>query len=201
VVPRLRPYVDADWGAVLDLCIVAFAPACESLERLPQAKSLAHADPDWRTSIGKYLRSLTQSGERGRLLVAELQGAVIGVIHYDVDVETQSGSIGVSAVHPARQGKGIGTLMYDHVLDAMRAQGVKYATADTEGDASHAPARRVYEKLGFVAVPMVHYFKRLVTPEPADAGQERRAVGNERRSARSARSRNSSGIRGGRKRR
>jgi GNAT superfamily N-acetyltransferase len=97
---------------------------------LPQARSLARADPDWRTSIGKYLRSLTRSGERGRLLVADLQGAVIGVINYDVDVETQSGSIGVSAVHPARQGKGIGTLMYDQVLDAMGAQGVKYATAD-----------------------------------------------------------------------
>jgi GNAT superfamily N-acetyltransferase len=201
VAPRLRPYVDADWGAVLDLCLAAFAPACESLERLPQVKSLAHADPGWRTSIGQYLRSLTQSGERGRLLVAEWQGAVIGVIHYDVDVETQSGSIGVSAVHPARQGKGIGTLMYGHVLDAMRAQGVKYATADTEGDAPHAPARRVYEKLGFVAVPMVHYFKRLVNPEPADSGQNRRAVGNERRSARSAGPRNSSGIRGGRGRR
>ena len=199
--PRLRPYVDADWGAVLDLCIVAFAPACESLGRLPQTESLAHADPDWRTSIGRYLRSLIRSSERRRLLVAELQGTVIGVIHYDVDVETQSGSIGVSAVHPARQGKGIGTLMYDHVLDAMRAQGVKYATADTEGDVSHAPARRVYEKLGFVAVPMVHYFKRLVTPQPADTGQKRRAVGNERRSAPPARSLNSSAIRGGRKRR
>ena len=199
--PRLRPYVDADWEAVLDVCLVAFAPACESLERLPQTESLAHADPDWRTSIGRYLRSLTRSGERRRLLVAELRGSLVGVVHYEVDAETQSGSIGVSAVHPAWQGKGIGTLMYDHVLDAMRAQGVKYATADTEGDASHAPARRVYEKLGFVAIPMVHYFKRLVTPEPADACQERRAVGSERRSARSARSRNSSGIRGGRKRR
>ena len=199
--PRLRPYVDADWEAVLDVCLVAFAPACESLERLPQTESLAHADPDWRTSIGRYLRSLTRSGERRRLLVAELRGSLVGVVHYEVDAETQSGSIGVSAVHPAWQGKGIGTLMYDHVLDAMRAQGVKYATADTEGDAPHAQARRVYEKLGFVAIPMVHYFKRLVTPEPADACQERRAVGSERRSARPARPRNSSGIRGGRKRR
>jgi ribosomal protein S18 acetylase RimI-like enzyme len=200
-VPRLRPYVDADWGAVLDLCIAAFAPACEPLERLPQARSLAHADPDWRTCIGKHLRSLTRPTRKGRLLVAELRGAVVGVIHYDVDVETQSGSIGVSAVHPARQGKGIGTMMYDHVLVAMGAQGVKYATAETEGDAPHAPARRLYEKLGFVAVPMVHYFKRLVTPGPADAGRERRAVGSERRSSRPARSRSSSGIRGGRKRR
>jgi len=133
--PRLRPYVDADWEAVLDLCLVAFAPACESLGRLPQTESLAHADPDWRTSIGRYLRSLTRSGERRRLLVAELRGSLVGVVHHEVDAEMQSGSIGVSAVHPAWQGKGIGSLMYQHVLDAMRAQGLKYATADTEGDA------------------------------------------------------------------
>ena len=197
---RLRPYADADWEAVLEICLLAFAPAYESLERLPGSGSLAHVDADWRASIGRYLRSLTRSGEAGRLLVAVMRGSVVGVVHYDVDADAQSGSIGVSAVHPSRQAKGIGTSMYQHVLEAMRARGVKYVTADTEGDASHATARRVYEKLGFVAVPMVHYFKRL-TPEPPDTGRKRRAAGHERRSARSARSRNSSGIPGGRKRR
>ena len=143
--PRLRPYVDADWEAVLDLCLRRSRPACESLERLRRPVA-AHADLDWRTSIGRYLRSLTRSGERGRL--RRRRAAGLGGRRRPVRGrrETQSGSIGVSAVHPARQGKGIGTLMYDHVLDAMRAQGVKYATADTGGDASHAPARRVYEK-------------------------------------------------------
>jgi ribosomal protein S18 acetylase RimI-like enzyme len=165
----VRPYVDGDWQALLDICVLAFTPACESLGR-PGTRSLAHADPEWRTSIGSYLLSLTGSGERERLLVAELRGTVVGVVHYEVEANKQCGSIGVSAVHPARQGEGIGTAMYDHVLEAMRAQGVKYVTADTEGDASHAAARRVYEKLGFVSVPMVHYFKSLATPEPADSG-------------------------------
>jgi hypothetical protein len=119
----------------------------------------------------------------------------------EVDVDTKSASIGVSAVHPARQCQGIGTLMYEQVLDAMRAQGIKYVTADTGGDSFHAPARRAYQKLGFVAVPVVHHYKCLLTPEPADAGQERRADADERGAARPPRPRNSSGSRGGRKRR
>ena len=171
--PRVRPYVDGDWEAVLDLC----------LRRSPRPASPSSAwlgaDLDWRTSIGRYLRSLTRPGERGRLVVAELRGSVVGVVHYQVDRETQSGSIGVSAVHPARQGKGIGSLMYEHVLEAMSAQGVRYATADTGADSSHAPARRAYEKAGFVAVPTVHYFiklRRPVAPRPGP-GRKRGAAG------------------------
>jgi len=159
--PKLRPYVDGDWEAVLDLCLLAFAPACASLERA------LGAELDWRPCVTGYLRSLTRPGERKRLVVAEARGAVVGVVHYHVDRETQSGSIGISAVRPDRQRKGIGSLMYRHVLEAMRAEGAKYATADTAIDWSHAAARRAYEKAGFVAVPTLHYFLKLGGPRGA----------------------------------
>jgi GNAT superfamily N-acetyltransferase len=171
----VRPYVDDDWEAVLDLCLRAFTPACESLERLQGA------DLDWRRSIRRQLRSLTRPGEGGQMVVAELRGSIVGVVHYQIDRETQSGSIGVSAVHPARQGKGIGTLMYRHALDVMSAQGAKYATADTGADSSHAPARRAYEKVGFVAVPTVHYFMKLRDSGAAVPGRARQSRSNKRR--------------------
>jgi len=59
--------------------------------------------------------------------------------------------------------------MYGQVLDIMRAQGLNYVTADTGGDPSHAPARRAYEKVGFLPIPVVHYFKSLVISEPIGA--------------------------------
>jgi len=167
--PKLRPYVDGDWEAVLDLCLLAFAPACRSLELLMAA------DLEWRTSMARCLRSLTRSGERRRLVVAELRGSVVGVVHYQVDRHARSGSIGLSAVHPARQGEGIGSLLYEHALDAMWAQGVRYATAEAGGDPSYAPARRAYEKAGFVPLPMVHYVKRLGGPRAKAAARTRRA--------------------------
>lgn len=166
--PVLRPYADGDWEAVLDLCLRAFAPACASLERS------AGASVDWRTPIERYLRSLTRPGGGERLVVAELEGSVVGLVHYHVDRETRSGSIGVSAVRPDRQGRGLGSLLYRHVLDALRAQGVRHVTADTGADASHAAARRAYERIGFVAVPTVHYFMKLRGPS---AGARRRGPG------------------------
>jgi len=169
--PNMRPYVDSDWKAVLDLCLSAFAPVCESLERL------RGADLDWRRSIRRHLRSLIRPAEGGQLIVAELRGSIVGFVQYQVDSEAQSGSIGVSAVHPARQGKGIGSQMYRHVLEVMSAQGVKYATADTGADSSHAPARRAYEKVGFVAVPTVHYHMKLDRSRARAARRQPRSLG------------------------
>ena len=172
--PRLRPYADGDWEAVVELCLLAFAPGCASLEGL-----VGHG-LDWRTCLERYLRSLTRSRDKKRLLVAELRGSVVGVVHYEVDLRSQCGQIGVSAVHPARQGRGIGPLMYKHVLEAMRAEGLKYATADTGGDAAHSRSRRAYEKVGFAALPMVQYFMEL---------GDSRARGTRRTSVKSGRER------------
>lgn len=172
--PRLRPYADGDWEALLELCLLAFAAGCESLEVL-----VGHAF-DWRTCLGRYLRSLTRSHDKKRLFVADVRGSLVGFVHYEVDRRAQCGRIGVSAVHPARQGEGIGPLMYNHALEAMRAQGLRYATADTGSDVAHSRARRAYEKVGFVGVPTVHYFMKLggsgASVPRAGGGRRRRAV-------------------------
>jgi ribosomal protein S18 acetylase RimI-like enzyme len=174
-----RPYVNADWRAVLDLCLRAFAPACQALERL------LGTELDWRGSIEGHLRSLTRRGAAGRLVVVEQRGSLVGVVHYQVDRETRSGSIGVSAVDPARQRQGIGSLMYAHVLERMSAQGARYATADTGADASNVAARRAYEKAGFVGVPTVHYFMALPRPARRVPGRgPRRSPGNTKRISR-----------------
>ena len=46
---------------------------------------------------------------------------------------------------------------------------VGLAVVGTGGDPGHAPARRVYEKVGFVGLPLVRYYARL---DP-DAGTSR----------------------------
>jgi len=177
--PTVRPYARKDWRAVLDLCLLAFAPACESLERR------RGVDLAWKPTMGRYLRSLTRPSDRRRFLVAEVRGSVVGFVHYDVDPETRSGSIGVCAVHPARQGQGIGSLMYRRVLDAMRVQGLQCATAEASTDASHAPVRRAYDKAGFVARPAVYYVVNLNDSGSgrfADDGRARRGSGTARHS-------------------
>ena len=157
---KIRPYMDHDWQSVLDICFLAFAPIHQSFENLLGTDLFRLVYPDWRGSHERYLRSLTNT-EKDRLFVAEHDGAAVGFIHYEVSADGQSGKIGLNAVHPAHQRKGVGTVMYAHVLDIMQSVGVKYAHVGTGGDASHAPARRAYEKCGFVPLPLMRYYKKL----------------------------------------
>jgi predicted kinase/GNAT superfamily N-acetyltransferase len=169
--PIIRPYLDSDWDAVLEICILAFTPVHESFERLLGTDLFALVYPDWKASNKDYLSSLVNSDERGRFLVAEQDGSAVGFIHYEVDSTKQRGTLGINAVYPAHQSKGIGSLMYGHVLQIMRAQGMKYVRVDTGGDLSHAPARRAYEKARFLPIPVVHYFRTLATPQPVAANE------------------------------
>ena len=154
--------VNSDWQSVLETCLLAFAPIHESFETLLGKELFRLVYPDWKASHEKYLQSLVDTEiERDRLLVAEENRVVVEFIHYEVSPDGQSGEIGLNAVHPAHQRKGVGTLMYDHVLDLMRTAGMKYAQVGTGGDPSHIPARRAYEKLGFVPLPLVQHYKKL----------------------------------------
>jgi len=159
--PRLRPYAVGDWEAVLELSYRAFAPGYQSLER-----SLG-MHLDWQEGIRRHLRSLTRPGARQRLIVAEADGAVVGFVQYLLDAGEQSGSIGISAVNPAHRRRGVALQMYRHVLDLMRARGMKYATAETDGHSASDPVRRAYEKAGFVPMPIVRYYADLGRPSRA----------------------------------
>lgn len=158
---NIRAYADEDWELVLEICLLAFTPIHESFECLLGGELFRLVYPDWRASNQKYLRSLTEDAERERLLVAEKDATVVGFVHYAIDAERQIGTLGLNAVHPAHQSKGIGTLMYRRVMEHMRSQGMKYVKVGTGGNPSHAAARRAYEKVGFVPIPVVNYFKPL----------------------------------------
>jgi GNAT superfamily N-acetyltransferase len=64
-----------------------------------------------------------------------------------------------AAVHPTRRGAGIGTLLIEHVLDALVAEGVLLVEAKTlDGAAGYAPyeaTRAFWERRGFVQVDTI----------------------------------------------
>ena len=68
-------------------------------------------------------------------------GIVVGFTHYEVSADGESGRIGLNAVHPAQQRKGIGTMMYKHVFDLMRTAGMRARANGDRGDPSHILAR------------------------------------------------------------
>ena len=76
-------------------------------------------------------------------------GEVVAFIQDLIDEERGLGTLGLNAVASAYQGRGIGTMMYDFVLDRFREAGLKYARVRTGLNEAQAGARRAYEKAGF----------------------------------------------------
>ena len=104
----------------------------------------------------EILTSLLEPDSGWELYVAEQAGVVVGFVSVQLNEQTSIGEIGLNAVHPDRASAGIGTAMYNVVLERLRRAGMRVATVSTGGDASHAPARRAYEKAGFtVGIPSV----------------------------------------------
>ena len=107
-------------------------------------------------------KSVETSLLAGRGYVALVDGIVAGFISYRVNPDNKTGEIMENAVSPDFRGMGIGTKMYEFVLEKMRTEGMKYASVSTGLDDGHAAARRSYEKAGFEKnLPSIKYFMEL----------------------------------------
>ena len=140
----------------------AFAPVFASFRSIlgEEIYHLAQARDD--AAQGELLASLLAPESRWEVYVAELSGVTVGFVSVQFNPETQVGEIGLNAVHPDHAGNGIGTAMYDLAIARMKQMGMRVATVSTGGDASHAPARRAYEKAGFaVHIPSAWFCRKL----------------------------------------
>jgi GNAT superfamily N-acetyltransferase len=65
------------------------------------------------------------------------------------------------AIDPGAQGQRAGTALAEVAAGWLRQPGMLVAVIETGGGLGHARARRVYEKAGYAAVPVVRFFKAL----------------------------------------
>lgn len=84
----------------------------------------------------------------------------------------QIGEIYMIAVDPTAQQRGIGTALTETATEWLRQSGMTTAMIEAGGDPGHAPARRLYEKAGYIALPAVRFFKSVV-----DNASSRRRLG------------------------
>ena len=100
----------------------------------------------------------------GTVLVAEVDGELVGTVTYFQDASWESmpmdpapGSAGLraTAVHPDRQGLGIGRALVDACLERGRSQGAQRMLLHTA--AFMVPAIALYERLGFVREPALDW--------------------------------------------
>jgi GNAT superfamily N-acetyltransferase len=95
---------------------------------------------------------------RHRAWVAD-DGAVVGFAVVDVRSNGTAAEILWAAVRHGRRGGGVGTLLIEHVLDALAAEGVVLVEAKTlDRSAGYAPyeaTRAFWERRGFVQIDRI----------------------------------------------
>jgi ribosomal protein S18 acetylase RimI-like enzyme len=157
----IRPACDDDVQDLVQLSLLAWAPIFSSFEQILGHNIYTLIWPDWRTGQRDAVETACGDREKTTVLVAELDGRVVGFLAYELDVKDRVGDVALLAVHPDYQNRGIGTELNNMALGKMKESGMKMARVETGGDPSHAPARTCYEKAGYTALPIVRYHKDL----------------------------------------
>lgn len=158
---KIRAAEDGDLEALVELSLLAWAPVFVSFEELLGPEIFPIIYPDWKKSQAGVVRDVCGPGDKYTVWVADVDGIAVGFVAYALDPKTRRGEVGLLAVHPDHQNAGIGTELNEHALEKMREAGMEMAELCAGGDASHAPARRSYEKAGYTPLPLTRYYRRL----------------------------------------
>ena len=155
----VRPLVEDDLDAVVELSLLAWAPVFASFAKVLGDDIYPRVYPDWSTSQARAVREVC-AGDH--VFVADVSGAVAGfsavVIRAD---EPRTGEIDMLAVDPDHQRHGVGSALIAHSVEYLRGAGAVLVEVATGGDLAHAPARLAYEKAGFTPLPLVRYYQAL----------------------------------------
>lgn len=157
---HIRDYVPADDEAVVALSLRAWAPVFASLEQVLGSDLFAVLHPDWREDQEKAVRAAL-ADPAVRIWVAadgpQPVGFVVATMHSDGLI----GEVDMLAVDPPHQRQGAGAALTNTATDWLRSRGMRVAMIDTGGDPGHAPARRLYARMGYSELPIARYFQAL----------------------------------------
>jgi ribosomal protein S18 acetylase RimI-like enzyme len=158
----VRVLEESDVGPVVKFSVRAWEPVFESMRRVMGSEVFRRVYPDWSAGQALAVESVCRA-EGNRVWVAVEDGRPVGfvaVVLHDQD-GLRSGEIEMVAVDPECQRRGIGLTLVSLAVDEISKLGIPLAEIGTGGDPGHAAARRVYEKAGFTALPLVRYYKAL----------------------------------------
>jgi GNAT superfamily N-acetyltransferase len=144
----IRPATEADLAAVV---------------RLLEAQFREHAIDTPAEAIEGAVGLLLRDPERGRILVATLEGAPVGLAAlsfvFTLEHAARSAWLEELYVEPAQREGGIGAALLEAACAA--AAGAGAVAVDLEVDAGHARAARLYERSGFRPLPRARFVRRL----------------------------------------
>ncbi|MGU3408848.1 GNAT family N-acetyltransferase [Microbacterium sp. M1A1_1b] len=157
---HVRDCTTSDLPALVDLTIEVFRPLFTGslLELRPEVTRHDHGQ--WEDDYRAEVPSLLDPEHERFITLAEVDGRIAGYVGWDV-IDSTSGRLEMVAVHPAARRTGVARTLCATVIDRLQERGVEVVHIGTGGDDFHAPARALYESLGFTALPTVDYARAL----------------------------------------
>jgi ribosomal protein S18 acetylase RimI-like enzyme len=158
---HIRNFEPADLPALIDLTIEAFRPLFEmDLPAVLDPRVFAHDHGQWEDGYRREVPGLHDPDADRFITVAEGDGRLLGYVGWQVHPDG-SGRLQMVAVHPDVRRRGVGSAVCRAALAYLKDHGVTVVHVGTGGDAFHAPARRLYESLGFSGYPVVDYTRAI----------------------------------------
>jgi GNAT superfamily N-acetyltransferase len=138
---EIRPAAPAEYAAVGELCVVAYAPYLDG-------------DADYMAT----LRDAAGRAAAAELLVAAEDGRLLGTVTFVPDggplgeiATPEEAEFRMLAVDPSAQGRGVGLALTQRVLEESRRRGKAGVVCSSL--AEMRAAHRIYERLGFRRAP------------------------------------------------
>ncbi len=158
---QIRPVRESDIEDLVQLSLLAWVPVFDSFRHLLGPSIYPIIYPDWPSMQRETVETVCRDADKTAVWVADFAGRVVGFVAYQLNDRDKSGEVQLLAVHPDYQNQGIGTELNQFAVAKMRESGMRLAVVGTGGDPSHAPARRSYEKAGYIPLPLVRYYQDL----------------------------------------
>jgi GNAT superfamily N-acetyltransferase len=157
----IRVFEEPDLLPVVELSIRAWEPVFASMEQvLGESGIFAEMYPEWRVAQRRAVRdACTTDGMH--VWIAEVDSTVAGFVAARLDQAECMGEIYMLAVDPPYQRQGVALQLTSAALEWFKHNGMALAMVETGGDPGHAPARRAYQRAGFVQLPIARYFMKL----------------------------------------
>ena len=118
----------------------------------------AEFEPDQEAQL-RGLASIVGNPKTGQILVARINGTIVGMVNLLYTVSTALGErvalLEDMVVSPESRNLGVGSLLLKHVIDTAKASGCKRITLLTDG--GNESAQRFYGRHGFKASSMVPF--------------------------------------------
>jgi ribosomal protein S18 acetylase RimI-like enzyme len=158
----IKAPLDSNIPRLVAIAIETFGPFYEGyVHPLLGDAVFQHQHGNWRGDYRSDVPTLHFPEEGRTMAMAEVDGVIAGFVAWKIGVKEGHGEIYLLAVSPNYRRSNVGRTLCLHAMHEMKSKAVDVVEIGTGGDAFHAPARALYESLGFTMIPVAAYLKKI----------------------------------------